>query len=68
VVRREMNRAEVEGTYPDGTVQEARIELVWPEDVEPFLASAGLRLVHLSGHVDAELDTSPTFFVVAALG
>ena len=68
VVRREVNRAEVEVTYPDGTIQEGRIELVWPEDIEAFLASAGLRLVHLSGHVDAELDTSPTFFVVAALG
>jgi SAM-dependent methyltransferase len=66
VVRRSDNRAEVEVTYPDGTVQDGEIELVWPEDVEAFLATAGLRLLHLSGHVDSELDTSPTFYVVSA--
>ena len=66
VVRRRDNRAEVEVTYPDGTVQDGEIELIWPEDVEAFLATAGLQLVRLSGHTEAELDTSPTFYVVAA--
>jgi SAM-dependent methyltransferase len=66
VVRKDEKRADVEVTYPDGTVQEGEIELVWPEDVEAFLATAGMRLLHMSGHVDAELDTSPTFYVVAA--
>jgi hypothetical protein len=66
VVRKDEKRADVEVTYPDGTVQEGEIELVWPEDVEAFLATAGMRLLQMSGHVDAELDTSPTFYVVAA--
>lgn len=66
VMHRDETRAEVEVTYPDGTVQEGEIELVWPEEIDSFLASAGMRLVHMSGHVDTELDTSPTFYVVAA--
>jgi len=67
ILRRHENRAEIEVTYPDGTVQEGEIELVWPQDIDAFLASADLRLLHMSGHAGTELETSPTFYVVAAL-
>jgi SAM-dependent methyltransferase len=60
-------RAAVEVEYPDGTVQLADVPLIWPEEIEDFLAVAGLRLVHLSGHPDAELDESPTFYVVSSV-
>ena len=50
---------------PGGTIQEAEIALVWPEQVEDWLAAAGLELVRMFGHPDAELEESPTFYVVA---
>lgn len=65
IVRQDRGRAEVEVGYPDGTIQQGEIHLVWPEEIEDFLASAGLLLVRLSGHPDADLDESPTFYVVA---
>jgi hypothetical protein len=57
--------ARVEVDYPDGTIQEGEVELVWPEQVEDWLAAAGLVLVRIFGHPDAELEESPTFYVVA---
>jgi ubiquinone/menaquinone biosynthesis C-methylase UbiE len=57
--------ARVEVDYPDGTVQEGEVELVWPEAVDDWLAEAGLELVRMFGQPDAELDQSPTFYVVA---
>jgi 2-polyprenyl-3-methyl-5-hydroxy-6-metoxy-1,4-benzoquinol methylase len=57
--------ARIEVVYPDGTVQEGRFALVWPERIEEWLAACGLRLVRMFGHPDAELEESPTFFVVA---
>jgi methyltransferase family protein len=58
-------QAWIEVDYPDGTVQEGEVELVWPEQIEDWLAAAGLELVRMFGHPDAELDESPTFYVVA---
>lgn len=57
--------ARIEVDYPDGTVQEGEVELVWPEAVEDWLAEAGLELIRIFGQPDAELDESPTFYVVA---
>jgi hypothetical protein len=57
--------ARIEVDYPDGTVQEGEVELVWPEAVDEWLAEAGLELVRMFGQPDAELDESPTFYVVA---
>ena len=65
VLRQDQDLAEIELEYPDGTIQQGEVQLVWPEEIENFLASAGLELYRLSGHADAELDESPTFYVVA---
>ena len=62
-IDREQARIEVD--YPDGTVQEGEVALVWPEQIEDWLAAAGLELVRMFGHPDAELEESPTFYVVA---
>lgn len=59
-------RARIEVDYPDGTVQEGELALVWPEEVEDWLAGAGLALVRMTGHPDAGLAESPTFYVVAS--
>jgi SAM-dependent methyltransferase len=58
-------RARIEVDYPDGTLQEGELELVWPEQVEAWLAGAGLELARMFGHPAAELAESPTFYVVA---
>ena len=58
-------RARIEVDYPDGTVQEGEVALVWPEQIEDWLAAAGLELVRMFGHPDAELEESPAFYVVA---
>jgi 2-polyprenyl-3-methyl-5-hydroxy-6-metoxy-1,4-benzoquinol methylase len=65
VLRQDQDQAEIELEYPDGTIQQGEVQLVWPEEIENFLATAGLDLFRLSGHGDAELDESPTFYVVA---
>jgi SAM-dependent methyltransferase len=59
------DRAQIEVEYPDGTIQGAEIALIWPEQIEGWLAAAGLLLVRMFGHPDAELEESPTFYVVA---
>jgi hypothetical protein len=63
----DLNRqaARIEVDYPDGTTQEGNLELVWPEQVEDWLAAGGLELVRMFGRPDAELEQSPTFYVVA---
>jgi len=58
--------ARVEVVYPNGTVQEAAVPLVWPEDVDEFLDEAGLELLRLSGEPEAELDESATFYVLCS--
>lgn len=65
VLREDHHRVAIEVTYPDGTIQEGEIEQVWPEEIEVFLGTGGLQLVHLFGSEDSELADSPTFFVVA---
>lgn len=50
--------------YPGGFTQEAEVPLVWPEEIEDFLAGSGLALRHMVGSGD-DLETSPTFLVLA---
>ena len=59
------DRARVEVEYPGGAIQDAEIALIWPEEIEDWLAAASLELVRMFGHPDAELEESPTFYVVA---
>ena len=59
---------EVDYRLPDGTVrtQEARDDpLIWPEDIGPWLKTAGLRLERLSGTGDGDLRTSATYYVLS---
>ena len=61
-------RFEVDYNLPDGrtVTQRAEITLVWPEEVETWLAAgAGLRLRRMFGLKEAELTSSPSFYVVA---
>lgn len=64
------NGAQLEVDYrlPDGRTitQHADVAIVWPEEMENWLAAAGLRLQRMFARPDAELLESPTFFVVAA--
>ena len=61
-------RIEVDYSLPDGRTitQQAEVPLVWPEEVENWLATvAGLKLRRMFARPDAELVDSPSFFVVA---
>ena len=61
-------RIEVDYSLPDGRTitQHAEVPLVWPEEVENWLATvAGLKLRRMFARPDAELVDSPSFFVVA---
>jgi methyltransferase family protein len=61
-------RFEVDYRLPGGRTitQRAEIPLVWPEEVENWLAAgAGLRLRRMFGRPGAELGASPSFYVVA---
>lgn len=58
-------QARIEVDYPDGTIQEGEVDLVWPEQIEDWLAQADLELVRMFGHPGAELGESPTYYVVA---
>jgi hypothetical protein len=61
-------RIEVDYSLPDGRTitQQAEVPLVWPEEVENWLAAvAGLKLRRMFASPDAELVDSPSFFVVA---
>jgi 2-polyprenyl-3-methyl-5-hydroxy-6-metoxy-1,4-benzoquinol methylase len=66
ILRLDRLAATIEVDYPDGTMQEGELELVWPEEIEEWLAEAGLELVRMFGHAEAELAESPTFYVVAS--
>jgi hypothetical protein len=57
--------ASIEVTYPGGAVQPAEVPLIWPEDVERFLAGAGLDLVWMGGAGD-EVESSSTIHVLCA--
>jgi hypothetical protein len=39
--------------------------LVWPEEIDDFLATAGLRLERMTGNGELELEESWSFYVVA---
>ena len=59
---------QVDYQLPDGRTitQDAEIPLVWPEEVEIWLArGAGLKLRRMFGRPGAELETAPSFYVVA---
>jgi trans-aconitate methyltransferase len=61
-------RLEVDYRLPDGTTvtQRAEVALVWPEEIENWLAvGAGLQLRRMFGRPDAQLLSSPSFYVVA---
>jgi hypothetical protein len=61
-------RLEVDYRLPDGSTitQRAEVALVWPEETENWLSvGAGLRLKRMFGQRDAELESSPSFYVVA---
>jgi methyltransferase family protein len=61
-------RLDIDYPLPDGGVvtQRAEVALVWPEEVENWLAvGAGLELRRLFGRPDGDLSTSPSFYVVA---
>lgn len=63
-------RLDVDYRLTDGSVvtQRAEIALVWPEEVENWLAvGAGLKLTRMFGQRDAELLDSPSFYVVGSL-
>jgi Methyltransferase domain len=61
-------RFEIDYRLPDGRTitQQAEVPLIWPEEVERWLATgAGLRLRQMFGRAGAELASSPSFYVVA---
>lgn len=61
-------RFQVDYKLADGrtVTQQAEIPLVWPDEVENWLATgAGLKLRRMFGRPGAELLTSPSFYVVA---
>jgi trans-aconitate methyltransferase len=61
-------RFEVDYQLPDGRTitQQAEIPLVWPDQVENWLTlGAGLRLRRMFGRPDADLESAPSFYVVA---
>ena len=59
---------EIDYTLPDGRTltQVADVAIVWPEEVEAWLATAGLKLQRMFGHRDADLLASPSFYLVAS--
>jgi 2-polyprenyl-3-methyl-5-hydroxy-6-metoxy-1,4-benzoquinol methylase len=62
VLEFERDRAFIEIDYASGHTHLDEIRLIWPEEVETWLESNGLRLVSLSGGDD--LAASPTYYVV----
>ena len=61
-------RLEVDYRLPDGRTitQHAEVAIVWPEEMENWLAAASLRLQRMFARPDAELVDSPSFYVVAS--
>lgn len=59
-------RIEIEVDYPGGWTHRSTGQPRWPEEIEPFLAGAGLHLELMRGQdQDADLGESPTYFVLA---
>jgi SAM-dependent methyltransferase len=68
VLRFDGNEARLEIDYrlDDRTyTQLADISLVWPEEIDGWLSGANLMLERMFGPQDADLSTSPTYYVVA---
>jgi hypothetical protein len=61
-------RLEVDYRLPDGRTitQQAEVAIVWPEEMENWLAAAGLQLQRMFARPDAELLDSPSYYVVAS--
>ena len=57
-------RCRLEVDYPGGYTHRAELPLVWPGEIEDFLAGSGLRLVVMRGSAE-DLESSPTFTVLA---
>jgi SAM-dependent methyltransferase len=64
VIELTRERAWIEVDYPGGYRQQASFELVWPEEVEDWLAEAGLELLAMRGGGEG-LEDSPSFFVLS---
>lgn len=60
-------RLEVEYALPGGQryIQKGEVHLVWPDEVERWLASSGLTLRRMFSRDEGDLISSPTFFLVA---
>ena len=67
VLKRSRTAAVMEVDYTTGHTHAARLALIWPEEVEGWLATAGLRLLRLAGGANQDLATSPTFHVLASI-
>lgn len=67
VIELTRERAWIEVDYPGGYRQQANFELVWPEEIEEWLAEAGLELVTMAGSGE-RLEDAPSFFVLAQRG
>lgn len=57
-------RCRLEVDYPGGFTHRAEVPMVWPGEIEDFLAGAGLQLVVMRGSAE-DLESSPTFTVLA---
>ena len=59
---------EVDYRLPDGSIQtqQARGPIIWPEDIEAWLKTAGMRLTKLFGRPDSDLERSATYYVLGA--
>ncbi|TMD21740.1 MAG: class I SAM-dependent methyltransferase [Chloroflexi bacterium] len=58
---------EVDYTVSSGRqyIQHAEVALVWPDEVERWLGSSGLKLHRMFGPEDDDLTSSPSFYLVA---
>jgi trans-aconitate methyltransferase len=63
VLELEHDHARIEVDYKTGHTHVDDVRLIWPEAVETWLERSGLRLIRLNGA--AELEASPTYYVVA---
>jgi SAM-dependent methyltransferase len=57
-------RCRLEVDYPGGFTHRAEVRLVWPGEIEDFLAGSDLSLVVMRGSAE-DLESSPTFTVLA---
>jgi len=57
---------EVDYRLPDGSIQtqQARGPILWPEDIEAWLKTVGLRLERMFGSDTSDLEASATYYVL----